>query len=78
MRVIFGHRDLLVGLIPMIDLLQELNFAVARLRVVMGRHYLFSLGDEMREAHVQNRQLVLDDIMLLHAEGLRRQCAQQG
>ncbi len=77
-RVILGHRDLLVGLIPMIDLLQELHFPVAQLRVVMGTHYLFSPGDGWREAHVQNRQLVLDDIMTLHEEGMRRQRAENG
>jgi hypothetical protein len=78
MRVTLGHRDLLVGLIPMIDLLQELNFPVAQLRVVMGTHYLFSLGDEMRKVHMQNWQLVLDDIIMLHEEGLRRQHAGKG
>ncbi len=73
MRVILGHRDLLVGLIPMMDLLEELNFRVDQVRVVMGTHYLFSLGNEMRKVHEQNRQLVLDDILMLHEQGLQRQ-----
>jgi pimeloyl-ACP methyl ester carboxylesterase len=73
MHVILGHRDLLVGPIEMMDLLQELDFPVAQIRVVMGTHYLFSLGNEMRKVHVQNRQLVLKDIMMLHEQGLRHQ-----
>jgi hypothetical protein len=78
MRVILGHRDMLVSLIPVVDLLQELKFPVAQLRLVMGTHYLFSLGDAVREVHVQNRQLVLDDILFLHEEGLRRQRSMKG
>jgi pimeloyl-ACP methyl ester carboxylesterase len=73
MRVVLGHRDVLVGLIPMMDLLQELNFRVDQVRVVMGTHYLFSLGDDMRRVHEQNRQIVLEDILTLHEQALRRQ-----
>jgi pimeloyl-ACP methyl ester carboxylesterase len=73
MRVTLAHRDVLVGLIPMLDLLEELNVPVAQVRVVMGTHYLFSLGDEMRKVHEQNRKLVIEDILMLHEQGLQRQ-----
>ncbi len=73
MRVVLGHRDMLVGLIPMIDLLQDLAFRVDQLRVVMGTHYLFSLGDDMRQVHEQNRQIILEDILTLHEQALQRQ-----
>jgi pimeloyl-ACP methyl ester carboxylesterase len=73
MRVVLAHRDVLVGLTPMLDLLEELNFRVDQIRVVLGTHYLFSLGDDMRRLHEQNRQLVLDDLFALHEQALQRQ-----
>jgi hypothetical protein len=68
-----GHKDRLVGLIPMIDLLQELLFDVNQVRVVMGTHYLFSVGEEMQRWHEQNRDMALDYILNLHNEALQRQ-----
>ncbi|HLY26938.1 MAG TPA: alpha/beta hydrolase, partial [Aggregatilineales bacterium] len=47
MRVVLGHRDRLVGLVPALDLMQELQFDVDQVRVVMGTHYLFSVGEAM-------------------------------
>lgn len=73
MRVYLGHRDTLVGLIPAIDLMQELQFAVEQVRVVMGTHYLFSLGEQWKAVHEQNRALLLGDILRLHEEALQRQ-----
>ncbi|HVO43963.1 MAG TPA: alpha/beta hydrolase [Aggregatilineales bacterium] len=73
MQVILGHRDRLVGLIPMLDLLQELDFGVDQVRVVMGTHYLFSLGTSMQKWHTQNRVLVVEDILKQHAAALKRQ-----
>ena len=73
MNVILSHRDRLVGLIPAMDLLQELNFDVDQVRVVMGTHYLFSVGNDMQRWHMQNRALVLNDILALHEAALQRQ-----
>lgn len=73
MRVVLGHRDVLVGLIPMMNLLQELDFNVDQVRVVMGTHYLFSLGEDMKRQHEQNRTLVMQDILALHDQALKRQ-----
>jgi pimeloyl-ACP methyl ester carboxylesterase len=73
MRVILGHRDRLVGLIPMLDLLQELDFDVDQVRVVMGTHYLFSVGEDYNRVHAQNRELLVSDILNAHNEALQRQ-----
>ena len=73
MRVVLGHRDVLVGLIPIMNLLQDLAFRVHQVRVVMGTHYLFSLGEDMQVFHEQNRALVLQDILELHEVALKRQ-----
>ncbi len=73
MKVILGHQDVLVGLIPAIDLLQELDFEVTQMRVVMGTHYFFSVGNESKKWHRQNLAIVLEDILHLHEHALRRQ-----
>lgn len=73
MKVVLGHKDRLVGLIPMIDLLQELDFTVDQVRVVMGTHYFFSLGEAQKRWHHQNRWIVLEDILQLHEQALKRQ-----
>lgn len=65
-RVILGHRDALVGLVPMIDLLTEMEFPAANLRVVAGSHYLFSVGPEAVFQHAQNRELIVKDVLALH------------
>lgn len=69
-RVMLGHRDPLVGLVPMMDLLYKLEFPVANLRVVPGTHYMFSVGnDDPHRAyqHAQNREVVVQDILMLHS-----------
>ncbi len=73
MRVILGHRDRLVGLLPALDLMEELQFDVDQVRVVMGTHYLFSVGEAMAHLHEQNRALVIQDILDLHRRALERQ-----
>ncbi len=68
-RVMLGHRDRLVGLISMMDLLCRLEFPAARTRVVAGTHYMFSIGNEDSTnsyQHAQNRELVVEDILDLH------------
>lgn len=65
-RVMLGHRDSLVGLMPMMDMLSGLEFPAANMRVVAGSHYFFSVGREMVFQHAQNRELVVQDILDLH------------
>lgn len=70
-RVMLGHRDRLVGLHGMMDLLAQLEFPVANMRVVQGSHYMFSVGNEsMSNAflHAQARELVVQDILELHTK----------
>ncbi len=74
MRVILAHRDRLVGLVPMMDLLQELTFDIDQIRVVAGTHYMFSVGTaDFRRAHEQARRVVVDDIVSLHNQAMTLQ-----
>lgn len=68
-RVILGHKDRLVGLTGMMDLLGKMEFPVANVRVVPGSHYFFSVGtDSPHNAylHAQNRELAVNEILQLH------------
>lgn len=79
-RVMLGHRDRLVGLIPMMDLLCKIEFPAGNVRVVPGTHYMFSISNEDSTAayqHVQNRELVVEDIVMLHEKAVRMQQAGQ-
>jgi pimeloyl-ACP methyl ester carboxylesterase len=71
-HVFLAHKDRLVGLMPALELLEELNFHPAQLRVVLGDHYFFSLG-ERADLHARNRDLLLRDILDLHADLLAQQ-----
>ncbi len=76
MRVMLGHRDPLVGLIDMMDLLMKLEFPAANIRVVPGTHYMFSVGHETPAnawQHAQNRELVVQDILALHQKACSMQ-----
>jgi hypothetical protein len=69
MRVMLGHRDPLVGLVPMMDLLGKLEFPARNIHVVPGTHYMFSVGSESPSnayLHAQAREMVVDDILRLH------------
>jgi len=68
-RVMLGHRDRLVGLTEMMDLLSKMEFPAGNVRVVSGSHYMFSVGTEDPHnafQHAQNRELVVQDILDLH------------
>lgn len=75
-RVMLGHRDRLVGLTSMMDLLMSLEFPAGNIRVVPGTHYMFSIGTETSlnsYQHAQNRELVVQDILMLHEMALDKQ-----
>ncbi len=72
-RVMLGHRDSLVGLTPMIDLVCKLEFPAGNVRVVPGSHYMFSVGRDSAFHHAQNRELVVEDILMLHNRALEMQ-----
>ncbi len=69
-RVILGHKDRLVGVAPMLNLLEDLGFRNENFRVVLGDHYLFSAGLKTRRTHGENRDILLEEILQLH-EGCR-------
>lgn len=76
MKVMLGHRDPLVGLINMMDLLQKMEFPAANIHVVPGTHYMFSVGYETpmnAYQHAQNREMVVDDILGLHKQAIQMQ-----
>jgi len=76
MKVMLGHRDPLVGLINMMDLLQKMEFPAANIHVVPGTHYMFSVGHETpmnAYQHAQNRELVVGDILSLHEKAFKMQ-----
>lgn len=72
-KTMLAHRDSLVGLVPMMDLLSHLEFPASNVRVVAGSHYMFSVGIEAVFQHAQNRELVVQDILTLHHAAYERQ-----
>ncbi len=72
-RVMLGHKDTLVGLVPMMDLLSGLEFPAGHIRVVAGSHYMFSVGTDTAFQHAQNRELAVQDILDLHEKALHLQ-----
>jgi pimeloyl-ACP methyl ester carboxylesterase len=66
-HVLLGHKDRLVGIKPMLDLLEELGFTSDQLRVVMGDHYNFSVSNQSRRLHVRNREILIEEILAMHA-----------
>lgn len=76
MQVMLGHRDPLVGLIQMIDLLGKLEFPAAHIHVVPGTHYMFSVGRETHMnayQHAQAREMLVVDVLDLHQKALDKQ-----
>jgi pimeloyl-ACP methyl ester carboxylesterase len=65
-HVVLGHKDRLVGLKPMLDLLEELGMTSNQIRVVLGDHYLFSASNQSRRLHTRNRRIVVRRILALH------------
>lgn len=77
-RVLLGHKDALVGLTSMMDLLSALEVPAANVRVVAGSHYMFSVGRETAFQHAQNRDLAVEDILNLHRQAYSLQRTGQG
>jgi len=70
-RVILGHRDRLVGVAPMLELLESLGLGSDNIRVVLGDHYFFSYGKGSPREHARNREILLEEILALY-ERVRR------
>ncbi len=71
-HVILGHKDRLVGVKPMLDLLESLGLSSDQVRVVLGDHYLFSVSNQSRRLHLPNREIVTREILGLHEACLRK------
>lgn len=72
-RVLLGHKDALVGLLPMMDLLSAMEMPAGHIRVVAGAHYMFSVGRDTAFQHAQNRDLAVEDILGLHQRAYQLQ-----
>lgn len=68
-RVFLAHRDRLVGLLETLELLEELRFEPHQIRVCLGDHYFFSVGEVEPRLHALNREMLKNEILALH-EGL--------
>jgi pimeloyl-ACP methyl ester carboxylesterase len=64
-----GDKDVLVGLQPTLQLLWDLNFRPEQIRTVAGDHYFFSVGGVV-EKHAENRDLIVTDVLSMHASML--------
>jgi pimeloyl-ACP methyl ester carboxylesterase len=62
-RVSLGHRDRVVGLDNMLNLLQDLGFQSRQITVALGDHYFFSYGPGSPQSHQDNRQTLLDELV---------------
>lgn len=67
-KIILGHSDRLVGLDPMLALLGELGFRSRQIRVVLGDHYFFSVGQHSRRSHSEGREIALEEICAMVRE----------
>ena len=66
-KVILGHKDPLVGLSPMLNLLEELGFSSENIRVILGDHYFFSVSRKTQKTHAEGREISVNEILELHA-----------
>jgi hypothetical protein len=64
-KVVLGHHDRMVGMGPMLNLLEELGLSSTNVRVVFGDHYFFSVGRDSPPNHVKNREIVVEEILAL-------------
>ncbi len=62
-KVALGHRDKVVGLNQMLDLLEELEFHPNQIRTTLGDHYFFSYGQGSPSSHKKNQRVVFDDML---------------
>jgi pimeloyl-ACP methyl ester carboxylesterase len=76
-KVILGHSDRLVALLPTLSLMKELGVKSSDIRVVLGDHYLFSVGRDTLRTHGENTEIVLEEILALHDQ-CRAQAARNG
>lgn len=67
-RVILGHRDRLVGIAPMLELLESLGLGSDNIRVTLGDHYFFSYGKGSPREHARNREILLEEILTLYEQ----------
>ena len=78
MQVMLGHRDPLVDLTAMMDLLGKLEFPAKNIHVVPGTHYMFSVGrddtDFLRiQHHIEAQAMVVEDVIDLHEKAIEKQ-----
>lgn len=66
--VMLAHKDRLVALGPILNLLETMGLASPNVQVMLGDHYFFSVSNQSRRLHAYNREEVLRNILRLHDE----------
>jgi pimeloyl-ACP methyl ester carboxylesterase len=64
-KIALGHRDRMVGLNNMLDLLEELSFQPDQIRVYFGDHYFFSYGPGSPPSHHKNQETIFADLLAM-------------
>ena len=63
--VALGHKDIVVKLVNILDVLDKLNFKSEQIRLMLGDHYCFSYGQGSPESHWHNQHLLQQDLLAL-------------
>ncbi len=67
-KVLLGHSDRLVGVSPMLNLLADFGFPSRNIRVILGDHYFFSVGQHSKKQHQEGREIAFEEIQALVAQ----------
>lgn len=64
-RVALGHKDRIVGMDNVLELLQGFNFKPSQIRLMQGDHYFFSYGEDSPPQHQANQKTIFNDLLRL-------------
>jgi pimeloyl-ACP methyl ester carboxylesterase len=62
-RVALGHKDRIVRMDYLLDLLEQFSFRPTQIRLTLGDHYFFSYGDGSPSGHKHNQITVFNDLL---------------
>jgi hypothetical protein len=62
-KIALGHRDRMVGLNNMLDLLETLGFHPDQIQLFFGDHYFFSYGPDSPPSHHKNQEVIFADLL---------------
>lgn len=64
-RVAVGHKDRIVKMDSVLNVLESLNFRPEQLRLTLGDHYFFSYGTGSPLSHRYNQEIIRKDLLEL-------------